>query len=308
MDKRPHNLHTASTLGELSAILEQEYEINILEETKAIFEEMGNPGIIVTGSLIDGNANSSSDLDIKVLTNTPYVLKDNIRNSLILGFDTWKEVNVFKNGILLSVTIHEREEMERIFRAMQAIAPALSNPEDVKVFSVFGDEELLFMHHLRDGWVVEGEDTVQEWRNLCLVDLLHMHASLKHFLDSLSFYEDALSVLVLANVKHASTHVGAISARHGVLSLLALEGFTNPNHKWIINNMARTTNPEVKSLLDKGLALMYPAIKNQNEADFIEKIEDFLSGVKGVLEANEIVKNVLDIFLSKITFLNKESF
>lgn len=300
--KHSHELFICKNANELLEEL-LKYDIDVVNTISSYIKKDAEVGILFTGSITDGNANGESDIDIKVLlhSNSDYKPNTSVIN---LEVENTKEVLIYKNGIEVNISFHPRASVEKTINSFLSIAPALYDPKDLETFPVIGKSSLQFLHDLKNGWIIGGENVVAIWRDECMVDLLPIYLTVHHFLISLELLEDTKSAI--GQTKGACTFIGRMCLEHLFLSLLAKEKYTNQNRKWIFHNGSKFSSAESKQLFQQLSALFFSPLQlnKEEELDYYENIHNQITMVREHIAKDIAIGKAINYILKEINYVD----
>ena len=104
MKKTSHTLHLCKTSNDFIKEL-QNNNINLQQIINKYLKKESQPGILLVGSLAEGNANEASDLDIKVLIDdeSDFIFD---KKDVNIKFDNRKEILIYINGIEINLIFY----------------------------------------------------------------------------------------------------------------------------------------------------------------------------------------------------------
>jgi len=228
--KQPHRLHLATSPAELEqALAAHDLRIEDLLANHGV--QIGDSqGLLAVGSIAEQLGTPSSDLDLLVLTDTPWD-RDGAP-AMVMEWEASRETVTYKNGVEINLELVTREDLRRALNAFLEVGPLLFDERGLSSMPIIGMAERHLLHRLRSGWPLRGEAIVERWRDEFLVVLYPFYLALLHFVGFNEMREDAAA---LEGPDDGSFAIAArMTAAEGLSCLLALQGVTNPKPKWVM--------------------------------------------------------------------------
>jgi hypothetical protein len=210
--------------------------------------------ILLSGSLAEGQGNAESDIDILVLVESALDLAPE-RHSLRLTTGQSSEVLVYCDGLEFNLEFVARDQQARLLASLVALAPALYDASEVERFTIIERFDLRFLHRLRTGWVLEGDNAVERWRDEFLVDLMPTYLAIRYFFE----YRESAEDLASLRLSHPPSvpYVARQCAESLLAALLAASGFTSQSRKWFVRAV-ENLNGDALALARRALTMMFP--------------------------------------------------
>jgi len=298
--KRIHELHACRSGAELLAGLEAA-GVHIHERVAALLRPGCPFALLAVGSVAEGTATPESDLDLMVLIDSEddFVASANVLN---LAAGRSREVLFYIEGLEVNIDFMSRDRMEPIIESMLSLAPALYDPRDVKEVPLLAPGDVTFLHRLRTGWVLEGDDTVALWRDEFMVDILPMYLGVRCYYSSVELLEDAISVL--RGPSPAAYHVGRSCVEYTLMAVLTQEGFTSMNPKWLVHWVHRTGG-DTRALLDRGARLLFPVVGGPDEERaYVGEVAAFVRGARARLDRDPAIARAIEYLRGEIAYVD----
>lgn len=299
--KTENSLYLNKTAEELINHLDKE-GIEILKIIESNLDTSESYGAFFYGSIVEGNGNKSSDLDIMVLLDSEDSLNLNKKNQTNLIIENTKEFLKYQKGIELNISYRDRSYMDKIVKNLLLVAPAMYNPADVKYFPVISKSELQFLHNLKNGWLIHGKEIVELWKDECMVEILSPYVAINHFITSIELFEDLLSI---EGNTFTQTYVGRMCVEHLFWSILGNENLTNQNRKWTFNNLNRLSIDDEKKQIIQSLKTLFFEKLIFNDVSYtayVEELRTLIILTKNWLEEKDINEKSIKFVKEKINY------
>lgn len=238
-------------------------------------------GVLITGSVAEGLATPSSDLDVLVVVNE---MTRQAPPGLVLNrghFST--ESVIYVAGVELNVELVPWVSVGPMLDALLTLAPLFYNSADVVSVPLLSEVECRFVHRLRTGWPIQGEATVVQWRDELLVDLLVPCMAVRYLVEAISAIEDMES--------YRRVRVGSAGyiARKAVeclmLAALALRGQTSQSTRFLLD-WIDAADSDTGGSLRRGrelLSVALPIATSSEEVAFCEAVRDLARDIEAQL-------------------------
>lgn len=306
--KHPHQLFRAASGPDLVAMAEAAgVGLAALIDTLVQPHPGGErPPTLVVGSIADGTATASSDLDLLVLVDS----FDRLRppaGQVWLDSGSTLEVLQYLNGVEVNVSFVSRSSLAPVTDSLVRVAPALYDPRTLGAIPLIHEGDLRVAHRLRTGWPLWGDDQVERWRDECLAALLPQYLTIRHLVELAEFSEDAEALI--GSVPGSMGLAARIAVQHGVLALLAHQGFTGQNHKWIIHWAGRVERPSVRALAVRGCEMVLAAapLTEHDERRCLGELRSFRAQVSEELSTDPELRSAIEHFAEAIEYVTKEA-
>lgn len=192
--------------------------------------------LLLAGSVAEGLANDESDLDLLMIGGQAP------GNGLVLAFEALETVNKRVADLDVSVESYEPDFVESLGVKVGRILSVMDAPETadrIDIISSLGDRKLL--HRLRTGIPIAGEDVIARWRSRLSVDRWPMVLAGLSLIEHFTYREDTLSHLAEDDVESAGW-VNIKASTSLASAVLAATGETNPNTRWLIKLLRRSSD------------------------------------------------------------------
>jgi len=306
--KRRHSLYQACNGPDLLARLES-LGIDLAAEVGRYVAGECPFAILAAGSIAEGTANAASDLDLLVLVPSQRQLK-RAQAAVHLESGHSAEVLLYREGVELNIDFMARDRLDGVVEAFLAIAPVLYDAREVKRIPLIQPTDLQFLHRLRSGWVLKGEDIVQLWRDEFIVELLPLYLTVRYFYLGIEMLEDA--VAVEAGPTGAVPYMARQAVESGLLSILATTGCCSQSHKWLLHWSERaltTLDPTARSVLHTGRQLLFPGELElpAERQDYLDAVRRFYGHVCAVIERDIAVRKAIQYITAKIGYVGLDA-
>jgi hypothetical protein len=301
MKKKTHKLHECRISEEFL----REFNlngINLPSIIKKYVKADANPGIQLIGSLADGLGNGASDLDINVLLDRKdqFIFND---DSINLNYNNRKEVLIYVNGIEINLIFYFYDRLNTLIGSFINIAPALYNPKDIKSFPILSEDDLQFLHQLKNGISLENPEVIETWKDECMVELLPTYLAVYNFLIAREILEDAFHEI--GSTEGSSCYMAKIVLEHAISSVMGRNGFTNQNKKWLMHYLNRLEDSNSRELVSKGINLLFsPMLKSlADETQHIKKIQQLIDDIQGLLQKDIVIDKAISYLTKEINYI-----
>jgi hypothetical protein len=233
--KRRHGLARCRSGDDLKAALAQE-GIDLLELLQTEVRPTAPFGLLAAGSLAEGFGTPASDVDLLMLVEDVSCVSPR-RQVVTVGTQWSKDFVLYRNGIEFDIEVFDWSRTQALVAAFLSLGPALYRPWDLGEVPIIPWNGIQFLHRLRSGWTLAGEEIVARWRDELLVPLLPTYLAALRFVSHKELLEDAFAVR--DGPEGAVGQVGRLSAEQAVWSLLAFRGHTLQEPKWLVHMLDR---------------------------------------------------------------------
>jgi predicted nucleotidyltransferase len=249
--KSGHDLYQATDGAQFEAALRRR-ETDIDDLLRGLVSGGQPIGVLLGGSIAEGVANPSSDVDLLVL------LEDNAEitpsDGLNLRPGRAVETVTYRAGVEFNIEMFRQRDVLRLIESFVQMAPALYDPHELDAIPMLQPYDLRFLHRLRTGWILRGPEVVDRWRDELMVDLLPIYLTVRHLNAFNELFEDALAFREIH--PPASFLTSRTCIEHCLQALLACRGFTSQAKKWIPYWIDRLPVKEDSQLARAGLGML----------------------------------------------------
>lgn len=300
IEKKLTNLYQSA---DVDALLDNFRALTGSDLAQVIFGEIeidDSAGVLIVGSIAEGLATPSSDLDVLVLVDANELKP---LPGLVSSASNLSAESVFYHqGVELNVEIVRWVNVGSCLDTLLSVAPALYNPADVLSVPLLSDFECRFIHRLRTGWPMAGEATVSRWRDELLVDLLPICLAARYLIEAISFVEDMYSCLEVRS--GSAGYMARMAVERLMLGTLALQGQTSPSHKYLLTwlDAAESENSDV---VRRGRALLcaeLPTGATPEEATFCHRASELAQDVEAQMSSVSEIATAVRYVRSKRCF------
>lgn len=279
--KTPHDLHRCTDLASLIAAL-REKDCDLPSLVREFVKPGVEMGVMVAGSITQGVATGVSDLDVLILLG---------------GMEDLKKGR--KREVAGSTVQYLPQEREREFELTLFLTGV-----EIDLIFVFdrqdeaaGDLGDSILNRLATGWVVEGWEVVERWRERHDTAGFRIRRMTTEFVRAAKNLED-----MEAGIGLATGHVallGVYSITHLIRSLLAYCGFFSTSSKWMlkVDQLAGShPDPAVRDALTAGRALVFPGpLESEGgQRAYFESVCGYCQTVRGILAREGEMADVID--------------
>lgn len=278
--KEPHELHVARSGAELERLLERDHGIAVDALLGTHGLGGGSHGVLVVGSIAEGMGTPSSDVDLLVLVDGE--LPPARVEATTVQAKWTRELLLYEAGVEINVEVVTRHAMADALRAFIDVAPLLYEGQSVSTMPIVGLVERHLLHRLRSGWIVGGAAVVERWRDEFLVALLPPYLALLRFVSFNEMLEDASAQL--ASSDGSFSIMARESAGEALFSLLAIEGTTNQQSKWVARLATDGVGPVHPEAFEELMRILFlprelASEERQETLDSLERIGRYVGRV-----------------------------
>ncbi len=276
-------------------------DINLEEICLSHLKSSDDVGILLVGSFAEGFATASSDVDLLVLVPDSKTYTER-QQDVNLRSGRSRELLTYINGVEINVDFVAFDEISGLIESFIEISPALYDPTELKRIPLIEAFDLKFLHRLRTGAVLFGEQSVARWRDELMVSMLPMYLSLRHFFLSQEALEGARSAPI--EIDGTVPFITRVAAEHAMIALLAHDGFTSQSKKFMFRWIPNIENQARKELAESGRELLFPSFKmSKAELEtWQQRVDNFITGVETELRTNDNVTRCLDYLRAHIIY------
>lgn len=210
-------------------------------------------GVLVVGSLAEGIGTPSSDLDLMILLDSGEI--DFPAEAMALRTKFALEFLSYEHGIEVNGEALTRSALADALRAFLDLAPTLYDMDNAADLPIIDPTERQLLHRLLSGWPLRGLDVVERWRDESLVVMFPPYLALLQFILYREYLEDVTAVRDTDDGSFSL--VARESASAALFCLLALNGITNPQQRWLVRLAAKVGHCTDARLVDELLELLF---------------------------------------------------
>ncbi|MCP1845980.1 putative nucleotidyltransferase [Bradyrhizobium sp. USDA 4524] len=259
-------------------------------------------GILLVGSVAEGYATTSSDIDLLVLS---YVSRDEVDLSDNLRIESGKslETLVYLDGVEINVEVVLREDYDHVAKSLDKIAADAALGRGMTKMPMIDNYSLRFLHRLRTGIVVEGEAVIDEFRNDFRVQSLPLYLAIKRIILARESLEDAKSSdpAVYGLVEFICRDI----IEHACLALAAARGFTSQSRRFVLNWINQRSGEEQQLALLHALRRQLVetrALEPAAKSELVRRTEGLYVEVLKVLQEDYTMRRILDQTFANISY------
>lgn len=278
--------------------------------SESIFDVLGvdrsKTTLLLTGSLVQGMATGASDVDLICLSAAPY------EPGGVSGDIVWKAgaglsdftLKLYRSGAELDVELYTSSSLSTLMGSTESLFHFMKGPEKRDSIPVLEFHELKFLHDIRTAWVLWNPVEYEKWLSALHAAYLPTYCIVNSLMESSEYLEDAFSNEEGQSIETVQV-MARMSARHLCAALLASQGETNPNEKWLIPLLQRTAakQPELASLISQGVTLLFPqgVVDRSEMRRYVRAVNDYRREVEQHTATDETVLNLLAYLRSRVS-------
>lgn len=261
----------------------------------------GDAGILVVGSVAEGYQTAASDLDILFLT---YGDPDDAPPAGVrIEAGASSEILTYTGGVEVNSEVIFHRNYAQLATTMQEMMGALATGQELQRLPMFDMYTLRFLHRLRTGIVLSGDDVITRFREDFQVDALPLYLSVLNVVTARERLEDARtsSTEVVGLVEFACAEI--IEAC--IMTLAAAGGFTSQTRRSVMNwiaelpedfQLAATLHAMRSALFDCGIR------PPEHKAALVDECATHVERTFEVLRSDPVAAKVLDDIFSMISY------
>ncbi len=297
--KLPHDLHGVDSAPALCAALARR-GVNLHQEISNLLVPDAKYAVMVVGSIAEGTATPVSDVDFLVLLDRADSLREE-RVSLSVQTGRSQEFLSYHDGIELNLEFRAWDNMREIRRQVLSMGPSVQKKGSAKLV-IFERFELQFLHRLRTGWVLTGEEIVEAWRAKLAVDFLPIYLGLRNYVLGRETFEDACATV--GNGTAESIYTARNCAESALLGLFGFLGYTSQTRRFMfrwIESLGVTENTEVARV---GFRLLFPqpSLDASQQMKYLREVNDFMASVRAMLFRSDRAGRFLGDFEQSVNY------
>ncbi|MBX6381657.1 MAG: hypothetical protein IRZ07_01590 [Microbispora sp.] len=269
---------------------------------KRLLGDTETTGALLVGSVAEGYQTASSDIDILFLT---YSGREEVDTSsrLLIESGSSLELLTYADGVEVNTEIICREDYESLADLLDQMAGTVAMGGQLKKLPMIDNYSLRFLHRLRTGVVLYGEDVIEEFRADFHVRALPLYLSIKYLILARESLEDARtsSPETYGLVEFICRDV----LEHCLLALAAAEGFTSQSRRFVMNWIAALPDgaEHGEALRAIRSALLNRAVLSPGEKSrLIDECARHYAYVVEALRSDPIRRRILDQIFSTISY------
>ncbi|TWI30964.1 nucleotidyltransferase domain-containing protein [Paracoccus sulfuroxidans] len=259
-------------------------------------------GILLVGSVAEGYATDASDIDFLILS---YSNRDEVDFSTSLSIESGNslETLTYLDGVEINTEVVLWDDHVTIAESLAKLSADVALNRHISKMPMIDNYTLRFLHRLRTGIVVYGEDVIEQFRTDFHIDSLPLYISIKKFVLARESLEDAKSAdpEVFGLIEFICRDV----IEHCCLSLAAANGFTSQSRRFVLNWIADLTEAEQEfplfvRLRERliGIVPLPPAEKSA----LVDEIEGLVQATMSVLQMDHTRRRLLDQIFADISY------
>lgn len=312
-EKKRHSFHSCHDVFQFKELL-SEYEIPIVDLVSSYLQTQ-EFGLLIGGSIAEGTATAVSDLDFLVLLDSKSAIKlEHLTNkSDSLKIKTIQPGHLFEilhyiNGVEINIQFMEKYELRPLIDSFISIAPALYDPRDLVSVPRLAKADLQFLHRLKTGWIIHGNDVVELWRCEFMLEVLPMYIMVNNFFIGIKELEDAEAAI--GGAPGLAEYIARNCVEGGMTAVLAKHDYTSQGHRWIRYLSGDNIPPQDQELLQHGLKLLFVPIldSTQNQQKYVTDVQEFMKSVSLSLKENKFIDEANQYLRTEIQSEGLEGF
>ncbi|MFV2144870.1 hypothetical protein [Isoptericola sp. G70] len=263
----------------------------------------GEPvGALLVGSVAEGYQTASSDVDILFLT---YAERDDLRTSSSLLIESGRsfETLTYADGVEVNTEVICRDDYDSLADRLDHVAGAMAVGAQMSKLPMIDNYSLRFLHRLRTGIVLFGDDVVDEFRVDFHVQALPLYLSVKYLVLARESLEDARSA------SHATPGLVEFICRdileHCLLALAAGQGFTSQSRRFVMNWLADAAPDAPHGEWFRALRsrlLTRTVVGSDAKQALVDEASEAFEYVRSALREDPVRRRVVDQVFARITY------
>lgn len=304
MEKRPHNLISIRDSQEFeSKLAHSNIDLGDLISEFVVNEQKCS--VLLVGSIAEGNATPSSDIDLAILVEDRNHLRTDHQQVLLDNEGSYYEALIYRNNIEINIDFYVRDEMSHVMKSMVEAAPIFYDPTTVKTLPMMGTSELQFLHRISKGWSLRNESIQAQWKDEFLVDMLSPYIAIKSYMDGLEYLEDARSFVTSKAGK--TEFFVKMSVERFLRSMMAFNGETSQSSKTLISCALNHSSYVSTGIVQSNLTdLLFSQIveSESQRVGICDQLEDIRAKLHKTLSQKKDLKTALDFLAMAVSYVD----
>ena len=147
---------------------------------------------------------------------------------------------------------------------------------------------------------------VARWSDELLIPLLPAYLTLRHFLFFFELLEDAWAAR--GGPSGAVAHAGRMSVEHALLSVLAHQGYTNQNRRWLVAFAHEAIDLRARATVARCARLLFPAAHEtrHDEAAYLGEVASLGGEMYHLYRGDAELRRGMEYLRSRIHYVDPE--
>jgi predicted nucleotidyltransferase len=280
----------------------QKRGLNLTRFATKLTGDADSVGILLVGSVAEGYATDASDIDFLVLSHSD---RDEIDFSTSLQIESGNslETLTYLDGVEVNTEVVLWDDHAALAESLDKLSADVAQNRHITKMPMIDNYALRFLHRLRTGTLVHGDDVVEQFRTNFHVDSLPLYISIKKFVLARESLEDAQSAdhEIFGLIEFICRDV----IEHCCLSLAGAHGFTSQSRRFVLNWIANLpdTNPDFQLLTQLREKLVsITQLQPADKAPLVAEIEGLVQSTKSALQKDHTTRRLLDQIFADISY------
>lgn len=280
----------------------KETGFDLTRTAKNLLGGIETTGALLVGSVAEGYQTAGSDLDILFLT---YAERDDVdtTSDLLISSGSAVEFLTYADGVEINTEVICREDYESLSGTLDQVAGAVAVGGPLKKLPMIDNYSLRFLHRLRTGVVLFGDDVIEQFRADFHVHSLPLYLSVKYLVLARESLEDAKTASL--ETRGLVEFICRDVIEYCLLSLAASHGFTSQSRRFVMNWVADlpggTEHLEALHEIQTSL-LTNGDIPTDQKPQLIGRCVKHYEYVLAALRADPVRRKVLDNIFASISY------
>lgn len=268
---------------------------NILGDTRGV-------GALLVGSVAEGYQTASSDVDILLVT---YADREDVDVSsrLLIESGSSLELLSYASGIEVNTEIVCRDDHDALADRLDRLAGSVALGQSLSKMPMIDNYSLRFLHRLRTGVILFGDDVVDQFRSDFHVHALPLYLSIKYLVLARESLEDAQAAS--AETPGLVEFICRDVIEHLVLATAASEGFTSQSRRFVLDWLHRDAPTGVaRDRLERLRVLLLDQRARDSGAKsaLVAECSDQYAAVLDLLLADPVRRSTIESIFSRISY------
>jgi predicted nucleotidyltransferase len=259
-------------------------------------------GALLVGSVAEGYQTASSDVDILFLT---YAAREKVDTSstLIIESGASRETLTYTAGVEINTEIVCREDRAALADSLGLMVHTLASNGQFSTLPMIDNYSLRFLHRLRTGIPLFGEEVIEKFQNDFQVHALPLYLSIKYLVLARESIEDATAASV--NTPGLVEFICRDILEHCLLALAATAEFTSQSRRFVMNWIETLPDdaPHATTLRDiRDRLLNRSIVPAEQKSQLVEECTRCFQDVLAAFGEDPVRRAVVDQIFATISY------